>query len=311
MKVGVVGAGNVGATVAQEILHHNLADVALVDIVEGYAAGKALDLAQAGAVLGYDRTVTGSTDLATLAGSDVVVITAGFPRKPGMDRSELLAKNMKVVGGVAEAVKSEAPDAVVVVVTNPVDAMSYVTLRRTGFGRERVLGMAGVLDGARMAFFLARRLGVSSRDVVTLVLGGHGDGMVPVTSRATAGGVPVTELIDADQLMKIVSRTQTGGGEIVKLLGTGSAFYAPGASVYKMVDSILKDAHRVLPASVFLKGEFGLEDVFVGVPIRLGRSGMESVLEVELSDNERAALAESAEHVRELQVECDRIGNTM
>jgi malate dehydrogenase len=310
MKVGIVGAGNVGATVAQEILHHNLADVALVDVVEGLAEGKALDLAQAGAVLSYDREISGSTDTAALAGSDVVVIAAGRARRPGMDRSELMSSNSGIVAEVAKAAKSQAPESVVIVVTNPVDVMSYVAFKTTGFPHERVVGMAGVLDGARMAFFLARAVGASVRDVSTLVLGGHGDDMVPITSHATAGGVPVTELVGSDDLAEVVVRTQKAGGEIVRLLGKGSAYYAPGASVYVMVDSVLRDAHRILPASVYLTGQYGLSDVFIGVPARLGAGGVEAVVEMGLSDEERKALGRSAEDVRALQSEYDAIERT-
>lgn len=297
-KVTVVGAGNVGATTAQRIAEAELGDVTLIDIVEGMPQGKALDLMEAAPVLGADACIEGANDLAAMAGSDVVVVTAGLPRKPGMTREDLLQKNAEIVGGIVDAVKKHAKDAFVILVSNPLDVMTWLTWKKTGFPRERVMGMAGVLDSARFSAFIAMELGVSVKDIRSMVLGGHGDMMVPMPRFSTVAGIPVTELIPAQRLEEIVQRTRDGGAEIVKLLTTGSAFYAPSASAVAMVASILRDEKRVLPVCARLKGEYGLSDVFVGVPAVLGASGMEKVLELKLTADEAKALQYSADTVR-------------
>lgn len=298
-RVTVVGAGNVGATTAQRIAEAGLADVVLVDIVEGMPQGKALDLQETLPVLGADATLTGSNDLAAMAGSDLVVVTAGLPRKPGMTREDLLQKNSDIVGGIADAIARHAPHATVIVVSNPLDVMTWLTWRKTKFPKNRVMGMAGVLDSARFSAFLAMELGVSIKDIRAMVLGGHGDMMVPLPRFSTVAGVPVTELIPAKRLEEIVKRTRDGGAEIVALLKTGSAFYAPSASAVAMVAAILRDEKRILPVCALLEGEYGLSDVFVGVPAKLGAGGVEAVLTLPLAADESAALRRSAESVRE------------
>ena len=297
-KVTVVGAGQVGATTAQRIGEAELADVTLIDIVEGMAQGKALDLQEAAPVMGVDATFAGSNDLAASAGSEIVVVTAGLPRKPGMSRDDLLHKNAEIVGGIADSVARHAPDATVIVVSNPLDVMTWLTFRRTGFAKNRVMGMAGVLDSARFTAFLAMELRVSVKDIRAMVLGGHGDSMVPLTRYTTVGGVPVAELIAEDRLAEIVQRTRDGGAEIVGLLKVGGAFYAPAASIAAMVAAILRDEKRVLPACTLLEGEYGLEDVFLGVPVKLGEAGVEEVLELKLRPEELDALRASADKVR-------------
>ena len=299
-KVTVVGAGMVGGTVAQTLAQRDYADVVLLDIVEGMPQGKALDLMQAGAVLGYGTRLTGTNDYAATAGSDVVVITSGIARKPGMSRDDLLKTNMGIVRGVTEQVVATSPDAVVIVVSNPLDAMCHAAFDVAGFPRERVIGMAGVLDAARFKTFIAMELDVSVEDVSAFVLGGHGDTMVPLSRYSTVAGIPITELLPADRVRALEERTANGGAEIVSLLKTGSAYYAPSVSVVEMVDAILLDKKRVLPCSVLLRGEYGIDGVFVGVPIILGAAGMGRVIEVTLTDTERAALAKSADAVREL-----------
>ena len=297
-KVAVIGAGNVGATTAQRIAEAQLADVALIDIIEGMPQGKALDLAEAAPVLGADAALAGSNDLADVAGSDVVVITAGLPRKPGMSRDDLLKKNAAIVGGVVDAVKQHAPDSILVIVSNPLDVMTYLAWKRSGFPRERVVGMAGVLDSARFACFIAEELGVSTKDIRAMVLGGHGDSMVPLPRYTCVSGIPVTDLIAADRLEALIERTRNGGAEIVSLLKTGSAFYAPSASVAAMVAAILKDEKRILPACVVLQGEYGLNDLCAGVPVKLGAGGVQQIVELQLREEELAALRNSAEKVR-------------
>jgi malate dehydrogenase len=297
-KVTVVGAGNVGATTAQRIGEAELADVTLIDILEGMPQGKSLDLAETAPILGIDAAFAGSNDLAAMRGSRVVVITAGLPRKPGMSREDLLQKNAAIVGGIADAVRVHAPEAVVIVVSNPLDVMTWLTWRKTGFPRNRVIGMAGVLDSARMSAFIAMELGISVKDIRAMVLGGHGDTMVPMPRFTTVAGVPVTELIAPDRLAQIVQRTRDGGAEIVALLKTGSAFYAPSASTVAMVAAVLRDEKRVLPSCVLLEGEYGLRDVFVGVPAKLGAAGLEGVLPLNLRPEESQALHKSAESVR-------------
>jgi malate dehydrogenase len=299
-KVTVIGAGNVGATTAQLIAQTGLADVVLVDIVEGLPQGKALDLAEAAPVIGYDVKVTGTNDYADTAGSKIIVVTSGIPRKPGMSRDDLIATNAGIVGGVVKAASAVSPDAIIIVVTNPLDAMCHVAKAASGFPRERVIGMAGVLDSARFRSFIADELEVSVRDVRAFVLGGHGDTMVPLPRYSTVGGVPITELLAPERVEALVDRTRNGGAEVVALLKTGSAFYAPAASVVEMIESILLDRRRVLPCAALLEGEYGVDGLFVGVPVVLGQGGMEKVVEIELTADEAAAFAKSADAVREL-----------
>ena len=299
-KVTVVGSGNVGATAARSISDKELADVVILDILEGVPQGKGLDMLEACPVEGSDARVLGTNDYADTAGSDIVVITAGLARKPGMSRDDLLAKNHAIMKGVTEQVIKYSPDCVIMPVTNPLDAMAQVVYRVSGFPRERVIGMAGVLDSARMRAFIAQALNVSVENTHAFVLGGHGDTMVPLPRYSTVAGIPITELLDAEQVEAIVHRTAHGGAEIVKLLGTGSAYYAPGSAVVEMVESVLKDKKKILPCSVFLQGEYGVEDLFVGVPCKLGANGLEQIIEITLTPDEDAALKKSAEAVREL-----------
>lgn len=299
-KITVVGAGNVGATCAQRIAERDYADVVLVDIIEGLPQGKALDMNQAGPVVGYEANVVGSNSYEETAGSDIVVITSGFPRKPGMSRDDLLSKNVEIVGSVTEEIATRSPNAIIIVVTNPLDAMCHVAFDRSKFPRQRVIGMAGILDSARFRTFLAWELGVSVRDVTGFVLGGHGDTMVPVRSYTTVGGVPVGDLMPAERLEEIVQRTRDGGAEVGKLLQIGSAYYAPSAAVCEMIDSIILDQKRVLPCAALCEGEYGVENLFVGVPAKLGSSGIEEIVEFELSEQEQEELAKSAAAVQEL-----------
>jgi malate dehydrogenase len=305
-KVTVVGAGMVGATTAQYLAQRNIADVVLVDIVENLPQGKALDLAEAGPVIGYGVSVTGANDYEATAGSDVVVITSGSPRKPGMSRDDLLRVNMNIVRSVTEQVAKHSPDCVIIVVTNPLDAMCHVALQASGFPSNRVLGQAGVLDSARFRAFIAMELDVSPKDVNAFVLGGHGDTMVPLTRYSSVGGIPIDQLISAERIASIVQRTRDGGGEIVKLLGT-SAYYAPAASVVDMVEAVLLDQNRVIACSAHLGGEFGLKDLYVGVPVKLGAGGIKSVIEIDLTDDERSALQHSANAVTELVAAMERL----
>jgi malate dehydrogenase len=299
-KVTVIGAGNVGATTAQRIAEAGLADVVLVDIVEGLPQGKGLDLAEAAPVVGHDARVTGTNDYADTAASDIIVVTSGIARKPGMSRDDLMQTNAGIVRGVVAEAVNHSPDAILIIVTNPLDAMCHVALQASGFPRERVLGMAGVLDSARFRTFIAEELGVSVADTHAFVLGGHGDTMVPLSRYSTVAGVPITELLPADRVKALEERTANGGAEVVALLKTGSAFYAPAASSFEMVDAILRDRKRVLPCAVLLKGEFGTHDLFVGVPVVLGRGGMEKVFEITLTADEQAAFDKSAAAVKEL-----------
>jgi malate dehydrogenase len=296
-RVAVVGAGNVGATVAHQLLMHETADLVLIDVVEGMPQGKALDLQQSAALWGQGVRVEGANDLAAVQGADVVVMTAGFPRKPGMSRTDLLKANADIVRPAAEAVKRHAPDAYVVVVTNPLDVMAHLFWRVSGFPRNRVAGMAGILDAARFRAFIAQELGVSGGDVQAMVLGGHGDSMVPLPRYTTVAGITVTELIPAARLAEIVQRTRDGGAEIVKLLKTGSAYYAPAMSAVEMVEAILTDQKRLVPCSVLLQGEYGMKDLFIGVPVILGGKGVEKIVELDLSAEELAALRKSGEDV--------------
>jgi len=300
-KVTVVGgAGNVGATVGQLVAQADVADVVLLDVAGELATGKALDMMEAAPVLGFNARISGGSDYALSAGSDICVITAGLARKPGMSRDDLLAKNTDIVKGVVSNLAKHSPDTLLIIVTNPLDAMCEVARRVSGFPRERILGMAGVLDAARMRWFIAAELNVSVEDVDAFVLGGHGDTMVPLPRYATVNGIPLPQLLAEDRIAAINDRTKNGGIEIVNYYKTGSAYYAPGASAYEMVAAILGDKQKILPCAVYLQGEYGLEGLFVGVPCLLGRKGMEKVIELELSADEKAALDKSAGAVREL-----------
>ncbi len=298
-KVTVVGAGNVGATVAQGIASKELADVVLVDIVEGVPQGKSLDLMETAPVEKYDSILTGTNSYDGTEDSDVVVITAGLPRKPGMSRDDLLWKNEEIVGAVTAEIAKRSPNSILIVVSNPLDAMCEVARRVSKFPRERVLGMAGVLDSARMRAFIAMELNVSVENTHAFVLGGHGDTMVPLPRYSTVAGIPITELISAERIAAIVDRTRNGGAEIVNLLKT-SAWYAPGAAAVEMVEAILKDKRKILPCAALLQGEYGYHDLFVGVPVKLGRNGLEQIIEIKLTDEEAAALRKSADSVKEL-----------
>jgi len=298
--VTIVGAGNVGATTAQRIVEHGLADVWLVDIVEGLPQGKALDLAEAAPVAGHDMVVRGTNDYADTAGSDVIVVTSGLARQPGMSRDDLMAKNAGIVRSVVEQAVAYSPEAIVVVVTNPLDAMCHVALEASGLPSDRVVGMAGVLDSSRFRAFVAMELGVSVVNTCAFVLGGHGDTMVPLPRYCTVGGVPITELMSAEQIESIVERTRNGGAEIVSLLKTGSAFYAPASAVATMVDAIVNDRHMVLPCAAYLEGQYGHDGLYVGVPTRLGNNGVEGIVEIGLTDAERVMFDASAAAVQGL-----------
>jgi malate dehydrogenase len=298
-KVTVVGAGNVGATCAQELARGDYCDVVLVDIKEGLPQGKALDINQSGPVLDYEPNVVGTNGYEETAGSDVVVITAGLPRQPGMSRDDLVATNENIVKSVTEAAVAASPDAVLIVVSNPLDAMCEVARRVSGWPRERVFGQAGILDTARFRTFIAWETKASVKDVQALVLGGHGDQMVPIVSATTVGGVPLTKLVPRDRLQAMVERTAVGGGEIVKLLGT-SAWYAPGAATAQMVDAVCLDEKRVLACTAYLQGEYGIDDLYMGVPVKLGDGGIEEIVELDLSDDEQTMLQASADAVREV-----------
>jgi malate dehydrogenase len=298
-KVTIVGAGNVGATSAQVLAQGDYADVVLVDIKENLPLGKALDINQMGAVLGYEPRVTGSNGYAETAGSDVVVITAGIPRGPGMSRDDLVTTNEKIVKDVTEKVVARSPEAILIVVSNPLDAMCHVAKNVSGFPKERVFGQAGILDTARLQTFIAWETGASIKDVTAVVLGGHGDQMVSVISATTVGGVPLRSLVSAEQIDAMVERTAKGGGELVQLMGT-SAWYAPGAAAAQMTDAVLLDQKRVLPCTAYLEGEYGIDGLYVGVPVKLGSRGIEQILEVDLDEAEQAALASSADAVRDV-----------
>jgi malate dehydrogenase len=300
-KIALIGAGNIGGELAALVARRELGDVVLFDIPEkeGVAKGKALDLEQNGAVLGYDSHISGSSNWDDVAGADVVIVTAGVPRKPGMSRDDLLGINLKIIRGVANNLKQKAPDAFVIVVSNPLDAMVYELRKVTGFSGKKVVGMAGVLDAGRFQLFLAREAGVAVKDVRAMVLGGHGDTMVPVTSYCTVNGVPVKQLIAADKLAAIVDRTRNGGGEIVKLMGT-SAYYAPASAAVTMAEAYLKDLKRLVPCAAYLDGEYGYKDLYMGVPVVIGAGGAEKVVTIELGADEKAMLDKSAAAVREL-----------
>ncbi|MEP7273860.1 MAG: malate dehydrogenase [Acidobacteriota bacterium] len=299
-KITVVGAGNVGATTAHWLVSKELGDVVLVDIVEGMPQGKALDLAQAAPIEGYDCRLTGTNGYRETANSDIVVITSGIARKPGMSRDDLLNTNAGIVGSVTEEIARTSPNAVLIVVSNPLDAMAQVAFRRSRFPKNRVIGMAGILDSARMRTFLAEALNVSVENVTAFVLGGHGDTMVPLARYSTCAGIPVTELLPKDVLDKILDRTRNGGAEIVSLLKTGSAYYAPSAAAVEMVEAILKDKKKILPCAAYLEGEYGVNGLFVGVPVKLGAAGIEEIIQINLTTEERAALQKSAAAVQEL-----------
>lgn len=297
-KIASIGAGNVGATAAQYCLELELGDVILTDIAEGVPQGKALDLTEAGPIRGYSSQCTGTNDLKDIEGADVVIVTAGLPRKPGMTRLDLLATNGKIITQVCEGIKTYAPNSTVIIVTNPLDVMVYLAYKKLGFPAGRVIGMAGCLDSSRMRSFVAMELGVSMKNVDTMVLGSHGDDMVPLPHYTTVSGIPITKLLPQDRIDAIVERTRKGGGEIVALLKTGSAYYAPAASAVRMAQSIIRDEKQLLPCAALLTGQYGLDDIYMGVPCVLGKDGVEKILELEISDADRASLHKSAEEVR-------------
>jgi malate dehydrogenase len=299
-KVTVIGAGFVGSTLVQRLAERDYADVVMFDIIPNMPQGKALDMLEAGPVLGYDSLVIGTNDYTDTANSDIVVVTSGFPRKPGMSRDDLVKKNQEIITQVTEQVVKHSPNCIIIMVTNPLDAMAQLAYHISGFPRERVIGMAGVLDTARFRTFIAQEVGASVRDVQAYVLGGHGDTMVPLSRMCTVAGMPISQLIPAERIEQIVQRTRDGGAEIVKLLGTGSAYFAPSASILQMIDSILLDKKMIMPCTVHLQGEYGLNNLFIGVPVMLGAKGLEQVIEVELTEQERALLNKSADAVREL-----------
>jgi malate dehydrogenase len=297
-KVSIIGAGFVGATAAHWAAEKELGDVVIVDIIEGLPQGKALDLFEASPIEGFDARVVGANGFEETRGSDVVIITSGVPRKPGMSREDLLDINKKIIESVVAQVAEKSPNAILIMVTNPLDTMTYLALKKSGFPRERVMGMAGVLDTARFRAFIAMELGVSVEDIQALLLGGHGDEMVPLPRYTTVSGIPLSQLLPKDTVDKLVDRTRKGGGEIVNLLKTGSAFYAPSAGAVQMAEAILKDKKRILPCCVYLNGEYGLKDICFGVPVKLGAKGIESIIQLELTEEEKKLLAKSAESVK-------------
>jgi|TARA_B100001996_G_C18663051_1_gene593824 malate dehydrogenase len=293
-KIAVIGAGNVGATCAFVMAERKLGEIVLLDIYEGFAKGKALDMSQGGQILNYDGKITGTSKYEDIANSDVIVVTSGFPRKPGMSREDLIEKNAEIISQVGSGIREHAPNAVVVMVTNPLDLMTYHMQKVTGFPSNRVIGQAGILDSARMTHFISEALGCSNEDVQAMVLGGHGDTMVPLPRYTTVGGIPITQLLDKDTIDSISKRTAGGGGEIVKLLERGSAFYAPGSAAAIMAESVLNDRKRMLPCSALLNGEYGLKDVYIGVPVLLGKNGVEKIVELDLEQEELESLQSSA-----------------
>ena len=297
-KVSIIGGGNVGSSVALYLAEHKIADVYLIDVIDGLPEGKALDAEEAAPIRRYDIELRGCTDFACLIDSDVVVITAGIARKPGMSRDDLLNTNAKIIRSVSEKVAEFAPNSIVIMVTNPLDVMAYLTLKTTGFALKRIVGMAGILDSTRFRYFVAQKLGVSVIDTTAMVLGGHGDSMVPLPRYSTVSGVPLTELMSKDDIDKLIERTRKGGAEIVSYLKTGSAYYAPAASVAKMVECIIRDKRRILPCSAYLRGEYGIDGIFVGVPVLLGKNGVERIIELELLPEELDALHTSASAVK-------------
>ena len=298
-KVAVIGAGNVGATCAFVLAERKVGEVVLLDIYEGFAKGKALDMSQGGRVLNYDGRVTGTKNYEDIANSDVVVVTSGFPRQPGMTREDLIGKNADIVSQVGEGIRRHAPNSIVVMVTNPLDLMTYHMQKVTGFEHNRVVGQAGILDSARMTHFIAQAVGCSNEDVQAMVLGGHGDTMVPLPRYTTVNGIPVSQLLSNEEVEAICQRTANGGGEIVKLLEKGSAFYAPGSAAAIMAESILDDRKRVLPCSTYLSGEYGMDDIYIGVPVVLGKNGVERIIELELAENELDSLQGSGSFYKE------------
>src|SRR5579883_1591577 len=299
-KISVIGAGFVGSTLAQRLVERDYADIVMFDIIPGMPQGKALDMLEAGPILGYDSQIIGTNDYADTANSSIVVITSGFPRKPGMSRDDLVKKNQEVITQVTEQVVRYSPNCIIVMVTNPLDAMAQLAYKISGFPRNRIVGESGVLDTARFRTFVAQELNVSVRDVQAYVLGGHGDTMVPLTRMSTVAGVPLSQLLPPQRIEEIVQRTRDGGAEIVKLLGTGSAYFAPSASILQMVESIMLDKKMIMPCAVYLEGEYGINGLFVGVPVMLGAKGLEQIIEVELTEQERTLLNKSADAVREL-----------
>lgn len=299
-KITVIGAGFVGSTLVQRLAERDYADVVMYDIIPKMPQGKALDMLEAGPVLGYDTLVVGTNDYADTTDSDIVVITSGLPRKPGMTRDDLVKKNQEIVTEVTQQVIKFSPNCIIIMVTNPLDAMAQLAFHISGFPRNRVVGMAGVLDTARFRTFIAQELNVSVRDVQAYVLGGHGDTMVPLARMCTVAGVPISQLLPADRIEQIVQRTRDGGAEIVNLLGTGSAYFAPSASILQMVDSIMLDKKMIMPCAAYLQGEYGFRDIFVGVPVKLGARGVEQIIEIELDESERVLLQKSASAVKEL-----------
>ncbi len=300
-KVTVVGAGNVGATAAQRLAEKELCDVVLVDIVEGIPQGKALDLTEAASIEKHDSHLTGTNDYDASAGSDIVIITAGIPRKPGMSRDDLISTNAGIMKKVTQAICEKSPEAILIIVSNPLDAMCHVAYDASGFPKNRVIGMAGVLDSARFRAFIAMELNVSVENTHAFVLGGHGDTMVPLPRYSTVAGIPITELMPPDRIDALVDRTANGGAEIVSLLKTGSAYYAPASAAVEMAESILKDKKKILPCAAYLEGEYGVNDLFIGVPVKLGATGVEEVIEISLTDAEKSALKKSADAVAELK----------
>ena len=298
-KVAVIGAGNVGATCAFVLAQKNVGEIVMLDIYEGFAKGKALDMSQGGQILNYAGKITGTKDYSDIAGADVVVVTSGFPRQPGMSREDLIGKNADIISQVGTGIRDHAPDSIIVMVTNPLDLMTYHMQRVTGFPHHRVVGQAGILDSARMTHFIAQELGCSNEDVQAMVLGGHGDTMVPLPRYTTAGGISITQLMDKETIDSICERTAAGGGEIVKLLERGSAFYAPGAAAAIMAESIINDRKRMLPCSAYLSGQYGMEDIFIGVPVVLGSEGVEMIVELELEDSELSSLQSSGVFYKE------------
>ncbi len=298
IKISVIGAGNVGATCAQLILQKNLGQVSLIDIQEGLAAGKALDLVESAPVEGFSFGISGGTDMGLAKDSDIVVITAGLARKPGMSRSDLLETNSKIIQNICKEIARLSPEAIIIMVTNPLDIMTYVALKTTGFAEQKVMGMAGVLDTARFRAFIAEALNVYPADVQTMVLGGHGDSMVPLVDQTTVSGIPLSSLMKSKQIEAIVDRTRKGGAEIVGLLKTGSAFYAPAASTVQMVKAIINDEKRIIPVAAYLNGQYGLKDLFLGVPAKIGAGGVEEIIEVKLNDSDSAALKNSAKSIK-------------
>jgi malate dehydrogenase len=307
-KVTVVGAGNVGATAAQRLAEKELCDVILVDIVEGVPQGKALDLTEAAPIEKHDARLTGTNGYEETAGSDIVIITAGIPRKPGMSRDDLISTNAGIIKSVTEQIVKYSPDTILIIVSNPLDAMCHVALEASGFPKNRVMGMAGVLDSARFRAFIAMELDVSVENTHAFVLGGHGDTMVPLPRYSTVAGIPITELISAERIAELVDRTANGGAEIVSLLKTGSAYYAPASAAVEMAESILKDKKKVLPCAALLQGEYGVSDLFIGVPVKLGKDGIEQVIEITLTEDEKAALMKSADAVQGLKDDLAKLG---